>query len=74
MVGSRKLTKMNFRLQDLADGENSQNFMGGKSVIATGDMWQLPPVKDSYVFEKNNLYGKPSCCPSHWDENFVYII
>ena len=37
MVGSKKLTKINFRLQDLADGEKKLQFMGGKSLIASGD-------------------------------------
>ena len=46
MVGSTKLTKIHYRMQDLADGKDKYKFMGGKSFIATGDMWQLPPVKD----------------------------
>ena len=71
MVGSSKLTKINYRMQDLADGKDKYKFMGGRSFIATGDMWQLPPVKDKYIFEKNHLDGRPSCCPSHWDSNFV---
>ena len=58
-------------MQDLADGKDKYKFMGGRSFIATGDMWQLPPVKDKYIFEKNHLDGRPSCSPSHWDSNFV---
>jgi hypothetical protein len=34
-------------------------------------MWQLPPVKDKFVYEKNQLDGRPSCAPSHWTENFT---
>ena len=71
MVGSTKLTKINYRMQDLADGTDKYKFMGGKSFIATGDMWQLPPVKDRFIFEKNHLDGRPSCSPSHWDDNFL---
>jgi hypothetical protein len=37
MVGSKKLTKINFRLQDLADGEKKLQFMGGRSLVASGD-------------------------------------
>ena len=37
MVGSTKLTKINFRFQDLADGANKHKFMGGISMIASGD-------------------------------------
>ena len=36
MVGSMKLTKINFRLQDLADGNNKLKFMGGRSIVASG--------------------------------------
>ena len=71
MVGSSKLTKINFRMQDFADGEDKKRFMGARSFIATGDMWQLPPVKDRFIFEKNHLDGRPDCSPSHWDDNFV---
>ena len=37
MVGSTKLTKINFRFQDLADGPNKHKFMGGISMIASGN-------------------------------------
>ena len=37
MVGSMKLAKINFRLQDLADGAKSHEFMGGISFVASGN-------------------------------------
>ena len=39
MVGSTKFTKINFRLQDLASGTDKYNFMGGKSLITTGQFF-----------------------------------
>ena len=36
MVGSKKLDKINFRLQDLAEGQNKHEYMGGISFIASG--------------------------------------
>jgi hypothetical protein len=39
MVGSMKLTKINFRLQDLADGDNKMRFMGGRSLVASGNFY-----------------------------------
>ena len=36
MVGATKLLKINFRLQDLADGLQKQEYMGGKCFIASG--------------------------------------
>ena len=38
-------------------------------------MWQLPPIYDSMVFERNQLDGRPACAPSHWNENFrIYYL
>ena len=37
MVGSMKLTKINYRLQDLAEGSDKHEFMGGKSFVASGN-------------------------------------
>ena len=36
MVGSMKLAKINFRLQDIADSSKKNDFMGGISFIASG--------------------------------------
>jgi hypothetical protein len=36
MVGSMKLAKINYRFQDIADGPNKQEFMGGISFLASG--------------------------------------
>ena len=36
-VGSSKLAKINYRLQEISGGADSQKFMGGISVIASGD-------------------------------------
>ena len=67
MVGSSKFTKINFQLQDIFC---NNSFMGGVSFIAVGDLRQLPPVLDSYIYENNNLDGRPAISPSHWDEHF----
>ena len=36
MVGSKKLEKINFRLQDLAEGEKKHEYMGGIFFVASG--------------------------------------
>ena len=71
MVGSGKLAKINYRLQDLAIGKEKKLFFGGKSSITTGDWFQLPPVKDKYVFQNTPLDDRPRIAPSHWDENYT---
>ena len=35
-----------------------------------GDLFQLPPIYDNLVTDNNNLDGRPSCSPSHWEEHF----
>ncbi|NRA06503.1 MAG: AAA family ATPase, partial [Nitrosopumilus sp.] len=70
MVGTNKLAAINFRMQELAEGPKKKEFMGGKSFIAGGDLRQLPPIHDQYIFEKSKLDGRPSIAPCHWNENF----
>ena len=36
MFGSMKLLRINYRIQDLADGDRSQEYMGGISFVASG--------------------------------------
>ena len=73
MVGSGKLAKINYRFQDLADGKNRKLFMGGKSSIVTGGLFQLPPVKDNYVFQHTPIDDRPTIAQSHWDENYRIV-
>ena len=41
----------------------------------SGDLYQLPPIKDNLVTDNNNLDGRPDCSPSHWQENFkIYFL
>ena len=40
------------------------------NLLFLGDLWQLPPVHDQMVTENNHIDGRPSCAPSHWNENF----
>ena len=70
MVGAMKLAKINYRLQDLASGEKKKEFMGGISFVASGDMWQLPPIYDNLVMDNHHLDGRLDCAPSNWNENF----
>ena len=43
--------------------------------MPSGDMYQLPPVKDQYIYSHTKLDERPQCAPSHWDENFqIYYL
>ena len=66
MIGNSKFTVMNYRLQKIM-GNNQ--FMGGISVVCTGDFGQLPPVGESMIWENSNMDGRVDIAPNHWDEN-----
>ena len=68
MVGANKLSKVNFRLQDI---RGSKEFMGGLPIITTGDFGQLPPVRDQMIWKQSSLDGKPFISTNFWDENFL---
>ena len=50
MVGSMKLSKINFRLQDIADGAKKKEFMGGISFVASGIFDILFDLLDSLKY------------------------
>ena len=68
MCGCDKLTSVNYRMQEIM---GNSNFMGGVSVVSTGDFGQLPPVGESMIWEKSYLDGRLDMSPNHWNENFV---
>ena len=72
MVGANKLSRVNFRLQDI---RGSKDFMGGIPIITTGDFGQLPPVGDQMIWKPSNLDGRPSISSNFWDDNFsIYFL
>ena len=66
MVGTRLLTFIHKRLQDLT--LSSKDF-GGISIISVGDLYQLKPVCDSYMFlNSDHEYGP--LATNLWCKNF----
>lgn len=66
MVGVRLFSFIHKRLQEIR--LSSQPF-GGISIIACGDLFQLQPVCDSYIFQQShNGYGPLAC--NLWQDNF----
>ena len=70
MVGSSKLTKINYRLQEMADAGDKTKFMGGRSMVVSGDVFQLQPIYDGIVLDNSGLDGRIEHAPSHFRENF----
>ena len=52
MVGSKKLSKINYRFQDIADGMKKKEFMGGISFIASGNFLYYA----EFIFIKFQFY------------------
>ena len=72
MVGTNKLSRVNFRLQDI---RGSKDFIRGIPFITTGDFGQLPPVGDQMIWKPSNLDGRPSISSNFWDDNFsIYFL
>ena len=68
MVGCDMLAKMNFRLQDIMG--KPDKFMGGVSMVCTGDFGQLPPVGQKMIWETSHMDNRCDISPKHWDEHF----
>ncbi|XP_061196513.1 uncharacterized protein LOC133204782 [Saccostrea echinata] len=66
MVGNNMLTFINDRLQQLTG--KRQDF-GGISIIAVGDLYQLPPVGDKWIF-KDLSNPFQSLAKNLWHEHF----
>jgi hypothetical protein len=58
MVGNTTLLHIHQRLKDIFGTSSSQLF-AGISIIAVGDLYQLPPIRRKPVFEnyKNDVYN-----------------
>ena len=66
MVGNGMLNFINLRLQQI---KGSKHLFGGISLIAVGDLFQLQPVFDKWVFEDNlDTYG--ALTGNIWQDNF----
>ena len=72
MLGTDMLAKMNFRMQDIM---GNTEFMGGVSIVCTGDFGQLPPVKQRFVWETSYLDNRLEISPNYWEDHFkIYYL
>lgn len=72
MVGAQTLINIHKRLKEIKDEMSEDVPFGGVSVLAVGDLLQLPPVGDSPVFAfPNNPMHRLSMSP--WEKHFQYI-
>jgi hypothetical protein len=66
MVGNQQFNYINLRLQDI---KGNRQIFGGVHVIVIGDLFQLAPVIDGYIF-KNLTNEYTALAPNLWKENF----
>ena len=62
MVGSNMLLEIHKRLQQIK-GVSSDKIFGGVSILAVGDMYQLPPVGQPAVFDQVRAMRMLGCMP-----------
>ncbi len=77
MVGNRMFRDINLRLQEI---KGNKRLFGGLNVIIFGDLYQLSPIMDGWVFEvlgmkppnkKAKLQSVDPLAPNVWKENFT---
>lgn len=67
MISNRKLSFIDNRLKALT---RTRLPIGGKSIIAVGDLYQLKPVADSWIFEDLS-HDTSFLAPNLWKEHFT---
>ena len=56
MVSYQLFSFVHRRMMEIKGIEDASVFFGGVSVIAVGDFYQLPPVRDSFLFQNGKDY------------------
>ncbi len=68
MVGSNMLLEIHKHLQQIK-GVSADHMFGGISILAVGDLYQLPPVAQPAVFDPvTDAYAKLYYLGSLWQE------
>ena len=68
MVGSAMFNaQINNRLKDI---KGSKQDFGGVSIVAIGDLFQLEPVMDRYIFKNPENSEYAVLAPNKWQDNF----
>ena len=75
MIGAETLYKIHMRLQEIKGLSYSNTHFGNVTIIAVGDLYQLPPLKDKKIYDTPGSIYDPTLISLHgslWKENFDF--
>ena len=75
MIGANTLTKIHHRLQEIKKLKYADTRFGNVTIIAVGDLYQLPPFKDKKLYATPGTKNNPTMNTLHgsiWQECFKY--
>ena len=75
MIGAQTLYKIHMRLQEIKGLHYSNTRFGNVTIIAVGDLYQLPPLKDKKIYDTPGTGDDPNPVCLHqslWKENFYF--
>ena len=75
MIGAQTLYKIHMCLQEIKGLHYSNMRFGNVTIIAVGDLYQLPPLKDKKIYDTPGTGDDPNPVCLHqslWKENFYF--
>ena len=75
MIGAETLYKIHMHLQEIKGLNYSDTRFGNVTIIAVGDLYQLPPLKDKKIYDTPGSNYDPNLISLHgslWQENFNF--
>ena len=75
MIYAQTLYKIHMHLQEIKGLHYSNTRFGNVTIIAVGDLYQLPPLKDKKIYDTPGTTDDPSPVHLHqslWQENFYF--
>ena len=64
MIGAQTLYKIHMHLQEIKGLHYSNTRFGNVTIIAVGDLYQLPPLKDKKIYDTPGTGDDPKSCMS----------
>ena len=75
VIGAQTLYKIHMYLQEIKGLHYSNTWFGNVTIIAVGDLYQLPPLKDKKIYDTPGTGDDPNSVCLHqslWQENFYF--